>query len=287
MYPNVLCIGAQKCGTSWIHDVISQHPDAFMSSPKELNFFDQGDLDTDKFSQYLDFFKEGEGKKIVGESTPTYFWTYDKNSPYTWRVKNRDIPNSISTFLGKDIRLIVSLRHPVDRAISAYFHHFRQGRFRGDENIIDCLNRYGIAELGFYKRHLEKWFGVFDSKNFVLIWFEDICQRPDWTVAKILDELDLSHISLPESCEVSNPGFQLKPVDNYITIDMESTKKLNHRLRTGRLKKVRADFVVPKIYHNDIRKIFKIYDEDIQYLMSNYPKQTADWNTVNIDKFIS
>src|SRR6187399_2211355 len=37
--PNLIVIGAQKCGTSGLHYYLSLHPEIWMSRPKELNFF--------------------------------------------------------------------------------------------------------------------------------------------------------------------------------------------------------------------------------------------------------
>src|SRR5690606_18287453 len=37
--PNLIVIGAQKCGTSGLHYHLSLHPQVSMSKPKELNFF--------------------------------------------------------------------------------------------------------------------------------------------------------------------------------------------------------------------------------------------------------
>jgi len=39
MLPNLVVIGAQKCGTSALHYYLAQHPEIWMSKPKELNFF--------------------------------------------------------------------------------------------------------------------------------------------------------------------------------------------------------------------------------------------------------
>src|SRR5205085_12476815 len=37
--PNLIVIGAQKCGTSGLHYYLSLHPEISVSTPKELNFF--------------------------------------------------------------------------------------------------------------------------------------------------------------------------------------------------------------------------------------------------------
>ena len=37
--PNLIIIGAMKCGTTALHRYLGLHPDVAMSEPKELNFF--------------------------------------------------------------------------------------------------------------------------------------------------------------------------------------------------------------------------------------------------------
>ena len=39
MLPNFLIVGAQKSGTTSLHDILDQHPQANMSLIKEINFF--------------------------------------------------------------------------------------------------------------------------------------------------------------------------------------------------------------------------------------------------------
>ena len=37
--PSLFIVGAPRCGTSAMHDFLQQHPEIFMSTPKEPNFF--------------------------------------------------------------------------------------------------------------------------------------------------------------------------------------------------------------------------------------------------------
>ena len=39
--PDFLCIGAQKAGTSWLNNVLLEHPQVFMPPVNELHFFDR------------------------------------------------------------------------------------------------------------------------------------------------------------------------------------------------------------------------------------------------------
>jgi hypothetical protein len=70
--PNFLIVGAQKCGTTNLHDSLDQHPQANMSKVKEINFFTL----EEKYEKGLDFhssyFKQPySNQEITGESSPS------------------------------------------------------------------------------------------------------------------------------------------------------------------------------------------------------------------------
>ncbi len=41
MFPNFLCIGTQRAGTSWLYKNLKQHPDLWMPPVKEIHYFDE------------------------------------------------------------------------------------------------------------------------------------------------------------------------------------------------------------------------------------------------------
>lgn len=41
MFPEFLCIGAQRAGTSWLHKNLSRHPEIWMPPVKEIHYFDE------------------------------------------------------------------------------------------------------------------------------------------------------------------------------------------------------------------------------------------------------
>lgn len=73
--PNFFIVGAGKCGTTAMHTYLSSHPEIFMSSLKEPQFFADGyprrTIECEK--KYLELFKNAEEQHtIVGEATPIY-----------------------------------------------------------------------------------------------------------------------------------------------------------------------------------------------------------------------
>ena len=110
MSPNFFVVGAPKAGTTMIYERLKRHPEVFMSEVKEPHFFsDKRERDGAaplSLTEYLALFDGAAGEHAVGEASPSYL-----HSP--------DAPRRIAEF-APDAQIVVSLRHPVDRA---YSHH--------------------------------------------------------------------------------------------------------------------------------------------------------------------
>jgi hypothetical protein len=68
--PNFFIVGAPKCGTTAMAHYLSEHPDIFMSSPKEPHYFnfDFEDRHTKKIEMYEGIFSDAGDAKIIAES---------------------------------------------------------------------------------------------------------------------------------------------------------------------------------------------------------------------------
>lgn len=128
--PNFLIVGASKSGTSSLYHYLKQHPDIFLSEKqKEGRYFSQmnncfrgpGDtvVETTVIKDeetYKVLFNGYEQEKAVGDISPEYLYFHEQAIPL------------IKTTLGSEVRIIVILRNPVDRAYSAYTHFKRDKR---------------------------------------------------------------------------------------------------------------------------------------------------------------
>ncbi len=176
MQPNLLIVGAQKSGTTWLHRMLAKHPEIFMAEGKELNFFNRPDRvrDEQQWLAYQALFEGGADRKWRGESTPHYFWRTGGNAASPARA--HDTAAIIDERL-PDVTLLVSLRDPVSRAVSAYWHHFSQGRFDLPTSMFQLPWEYGVIDLGFYKRHWQHWHGIFGDRLNVLL-YDDLVADP-------------------------------------------------------------------------------------------------------------
>ena len=82
--PNLFIIGAMKSGTTYLHDLLSSHPDIFMSTVKEpCHFVNGAELKKlapqmwnmrfwENMARYEQLFEKAGSESVVGESTTLY-----------------------------------------------------------------------------------------------------------------------------------------------------------------------------------------------------------------------
>ncbi len=183
MLPNFLIIGAPKAASTWLADCLRDHPDVFMAEIKEIRFFsrhyDKG------LEWYATHFADWAGEKAVGEATPGY-------------IDGPDVPERIKETLG-DVKLIASLRHPVDRAYSAFWHYASRGVIP-----LEADFRAHFAETlhktGHYYAHLNRYFEMFPRESIlVMIYEEDIAKNPKMGIASCLKFLDVDPNLIPDT----------------------------------------------------------------------------------------
>lgn len=72
MKPNYIVIGSMKSGTSTLCHLLGQHPDIFMSNPKEPEYFCNPELYARGREWYETLFEDATGKSAVGEGSTSY-----------------------------------------------------------------------------------------------------------------------------------------------------------------------------------------------------------------------
>lgn len=187
--PNLLIAGVQKAGTSWLHRRLAQHPDFFMSDPKELHFFQAPEKvhSTSEWKAYLDHFKGAEQYRWRGESTPNYF--HSGPGPFS-PDERADSAAEVARRLGADVQVVVSLRDPVSRAVSGYWHQFRRARLDLTESIFRLPTLWSIIDFGLYRRHYEHWARTVGADRIHVVLHDDLVNDPRGFLSAVLTKLD-------------------------------------------------------------------------------------------------
>lgn len=185
--PNFLVIGAQKAGTTWLSENISCHPEVYSPATKELHYFNKKTNFEKGKEWYLKHFEDAKdlNVKAIGEYTPNYFWTSNNKFDDSESYRTKNIPKLIKEQF-PDIKLILILRNPVQRAISAYYWQIMMRRISPNQNILEIMKHYGILSMGFYDEHLNNYLKYFDLNQMLILIFEnDLLNKKDTTIERI------------------------------------------------------------------------------------------------------
>ena len=167
-------VGAQRSGTTYLYNVLDEHPQIFMAKPvrPEPKFFLSEDFGKGvKFYENKYFSEIDDKVSVLGEKSTSYY-------------ENESMPNQIK-FYFPDAKIIFSLRDPVYRAISNYYFSVKNGLEKRtikevfldnvppgkypDHISTDPFDYLGRGEnVKFVKKYLE----CFDKKNVKVLIFE-------------------------------------------------------------------------------------------------------------------
>lgn len=181
MLPNFLIIGAPRAGTTWLAKIFYNHPDIYIPFEKELHFFDKH---YEKGLAYYESFFEGRKEETaVGEATPDYLsGIYSKY----------DVPSLIKQHL-PNVKLIVSLRNPVERVYSRYLN--ARAKYPQNANLTfeeKLRQKPEFIEEGFYYDQLLRYYKLFPSEQILVILFDEITDNPKEVLCKIYRFLDVN-----------------------------------------------------------------------------------------------
>jgi hypothetical protein len=212
--PDLIIAGAQKAGTTFLFNYLSQHPSLCPAREKEVRFFSQ-DVSFDRGSVwYQGFFPAPRSGRLVFEASPDYM--------FCERAAAR-----IATF-NPDVRLVFSLRNPTERAFSAW-NMYRAAharpvlplfpRHRFDERVCDAVDHLlhcdaypsfedavrldlenpreevlevDFVRVGYYDEHLARFFRFFSRSQVLVITREEMLRERQAVVGKVTDFLGIS-----------------------------------------------------------------------------------------------
>ena len=234
--PTFLILGAQKCGTTTLHALLSQHPEICMSEPKETNFFN---VHYEKGLEYYSrtFFRDWQGQEAVGESSPPYFFL-----PYVPRRLARDLP---------DVKMVIILRNPVKRAFSHWWMNTTFGLeklsfkaaieksltlSREDmEKARMCENFY--LQAGYYAEQLKRYLEYFPRDRFHIIFSDDLKRDTEGTLRGIAGFIGVTPMEMPEDTvnrlESLGPfAAKIRRILRYLSMDNVIPPKFGYAVRS-------------------------------------------------------
>lgn len=263
-----LVIGAQKCGTTWISHLLSQHPQIHVPRKKELHYFNNRDALARGEVWYRRQFAPRPGELFTAEATPNYFWNHtlpgDLHSP----VHVFDIAPLVRR-MNPDARLILSLRDPVERAVSAYYHYITIGLVDPRMSFVEAQKWFGTRSMGLYAAHYRHWLQSFAREQILTLIFErdirDRSQQPS-TVQRIFGHL---LVPVPEKVEYDEPKNRRAPY-----LAMQTARFVSPRGLAGKSIRRLAGALVPKAIDERFRP--EVTAEDRARLREFYRPHNAE-----------
>jgi hypothetical protein len=210
--PDFMIVGAARSATTTLFYHLDQHPDISMSLVKEPHFFSSysnhpnytqlNKIEVEPFiydqysyslPHYSSLYKYNNAFQIIGEASTSYLYLYH---------------NTIDTIctlygqLSRQVKIIIILRNPADRAWSHYMFHVRNGREplafedavspEGIKNRMDQGVSYNWDYLGFgcYYEQVKAYKNAFD--NVLILIMEDFIKDPVGTLTSVMRFIGVS-----------------------------------------------------------------------------------------------
>jgi len=241
-FPNLFLVGSGKCGTTTLYDYLSQHPDVFMSIPKEPAYFCKDfHKESDEFHKkqkffffrnkqdYLKLFSSAKTQKIIGEASTLYF-------PSKVAAKN------IFEF-NPDAKIIILIREPVDLLYSVhgeYVLRFRENindffkalaaerQRRNGENIPKMVPTPSLlfySDKVKFSSHIKRYLDLFDRKQVKILIYEEFREN---------------------NVKVFRDVLRFIGLDNHINIDLRSHRSAR-KIRSNLLIKLLSSSYISQI----------------------------------------
>ena len=196
-----MLVGAQKCGTTALVHFLSQHPEIEMASPKEVHLFDSSTYSRGWSGQRIDehyrpHFEQRAGAAIRGEATPIYMFL-------------PGIASELKRY-NPDLKLIVLLRDPVERAISHYYMQknrdwehrplwlallsepLRLLRCKDARANGSAMRRHSYRRRGLYSHQLRDLYRFFDRDRVLIVRTRDLRARHHDVLRRVFGFLAVS-----------------------------------------------------------------------------------------------
>ncbi len=194
---DILCIGAQKASTSWLHHVLNAHPQTYSfpnsepvtSTTKEAHFWDWN------HKRGVDWYRTlllpDDPTRLSMDFTPEYSMMSERNIAECKEIN----PTA---------RVIYVLRDPLARAISAIRMHmlWRSDNAAKDElkiefgeDLLELIDKARVFDMSSYMANYQRWAKHYD--DILVLNYEDIVAEPLKMVRQVYKHVGLSVDHMP------------------------------------------------------------------------------------------
>lgn len=186
--PDFIIGGAPKCGTTALFNYLDQHPGVYTTTPKEPHYFASAPLGRPvvkwqySLEEYESLFAGREPGQVAGEGSTHYLVHAEAVVPVLGKV----VP---------DVRLVFSLRNPVERGYSHYLFRYSAAGPRSLGGVGSGLSFEEFAKhpriwpFGDYATGLAAFMERFGRDQVLVILMEDLRRDLPRTMRRICEHI--------------------------------------------------------------------------------------------------
>lgn len=251
--PDFLCIGAQRCGTTWLYRNLLGHPDLWLPPFKEIHYFDQR-FGSDRVlgpQMRLKYLQDGLAERQAAlaagdpdgevrrwlewagpfatsrEVDDSWYARLFSSAPSGAKVGEITpayavLPDAGIAHLKRlmpELRILFLMRDPVDRMVSGAVHRLTVVAGKNNPPPLDVL----LAEIesersrsrSDYGKTIETWGRHFAAEQIYYAFFEDVVARPHEVLRGICGHIGVPFQGsyFPQAGAVINAGLRLPAAD--------------------------------------------------------------------------
>ena len=287
--PNFIVVGASRSGTTTLFEMFRLQRDVLVPKVKEICFFNKDGNFKKGIDWYHSHFLKHSKERAIGEISPPYFHRGIRLGADNSHIfSDEDSAARIAEY-NKNIRIIITLRNPLDRFISQFWKNFLKDpenlsmeesvqkelkEIRTEKNSPFCFlykNSYSV--------HLKHWLNKFDRKQVKILIFEEWIKKQHDTLVEVAEFLEFDYNSSQNRDNLhKNSGERyLNEIKNSLTEANQDTTLKNNLSR----KKTKDNGYYPPI-SNIVRETLNgIFQKEITDLENLLERRLECWKVLS------
>ena len=279
-------IGVPKAGTTWIYECLKEHPQICCSEPKELHFFNKNHgfhkpNSAWRYKKGMNWYKKHfshcKPNQLKGEIDPLYI--YEREA---LQLIKKHFPR---------IKVIVSLRNPIERAYSYYYHLKSKNIFKNLSFEKAIEKEPELKEWGLYFKYIKNCLEIFSRENVLILIYEDLQKDPIKFIQKIYEFLKVDVNFVPKSVRkrINVKTIRMSQISRFtrniyrFLVKFKIGKSFLKILRKIGIRQALIDYLVlkikklPKMNKETRNKLRNFYSEDIKQLELLIKRDLSFW----------
>jgi hypothetical protein len=267
-----ILLGAMKCGTTSIANVLSKHPEIDFCRIKEPHFFSKEYNNDQDFEKYHDLF-QNESHKIRGEASNSYTKYPKFGDEVALRIKKYN----------PKMKFIYVMRNPYEQ-ITSHYKHFLSNQKAEILDINDIIfTNIELIDTCKYYSQLKFYFDLFEENQFLLLTYDELIENEVSFFNKIFEflgvsqniEINLSRMNTSDSRRKTQITKKVQFIDSKV---FSSIKRLFSESAKQRLRGY--------IYKYDNKEISN-FSIELNEKSKKYIKWSLDYEVSRIEQLIN